>query len=304
MRSQGPGRRLATVWVLVEAGGASGGPRGDDALLDPGKPTRSSTAPEVRQGQWARSGAACPNSGFCLTAHKTAPTWDYNADSERVAHPDRSEAWGGWSHLVPCPQARCAQLWEQSKRRAQEGGLTSTGAHGAEGRALPRSPSDLLLQPRACEVASPRRAQSRHPYWASRRSCCGRQGTAPATGKPLRRHQQCTSIAGPTGWLKRLRSLRTVDGGRGCCWAPVPQPAARFFFGACKASQARGANTGLAFAFFSPTRISKHSPCQGMCFSAHGCRSAATCAAKAVGGPQWNGAMANPTAACLQLAEI
>lgn len=143
----------------------------------------------------------------------------------------------------------------------------STSAHGAEGRALPRSPSDLLLQPRACEVASPRRAQSRHLYWASRRSCSGRQGTALATGKPLQRQQQCTSIAGPTGWLKRLRSLGTVDGGRGCCWAPVPQPVAWFFFGACKASQARGANTGLAFAFFSPTRISKHSPCQGMCLA-------------------------------------
>lgn len=79
-----------------------------DALLDPGKPTRSSTAPEVCQGHWAQSGAACPNSGFCLTVHKTAPTWDYNADSERVAHPDRSEARRGWLHLVPCPQARHA----------------------------------------------------------------------------------------------------------------------------------------------------------------------------------------------------
>lgn len=172
---------------------------------------------------------------------------------------------GEGGHLVPCPRARRAQLWEQSKRRAWEGGLTSTGAHGAEGRALPRSPSDLLLQPCACEVASPRRAQSRHLYWASHRSCSGRQGTALATGKPLRWQQQCTSIASPTVWLKRLRSLGTVDGGRGCCWAPVPQPVARFFFGACKVSQARGANTGLAFAFFSPTRLFKHSPCQGMC---------------------------------------
>lgn len=190
---------MPLVRVLREAGGASGGPQGADALPDPGKPMRSSTAPKLCQGHWAWSGAACPNSGFCSAVHKTAPTWDYDAGSERVAHPDGEEAWGGWSHLAPCPWARRTWLWEQSKQRAWEGGLTSTGAPGAEGRALPQSLSDLLLQPPAHEAASPRRAQSRHPYWASRRSCSRRQGTAPG-------HRQ-TSIPAPTGQLERLWRL-------------------------------------------------------------------------------------------------
>ena len=169
---------MPLVRVLREAGGASGGPQGADALPDPGKPMRSSTAPKLCQGHWAWSGAACPNSGFCSAVHKTVPTWDYDAGSERVAHPDGEEAWGGWSHLAPCPWARRTWLWEQSKQRAWEGDLTSTGAPGAEGHAR---------FPRACPTCccSPLRTRQRLPAGLKAGTRTGHPAEAVAGGRAL-----------------------------------------------------------------------------------------------------------------------
>lgn len=210
-----------------------------------------------------------------------------------------SSRWGrGMGSVFPprtVPTGQGTGLWEQSKRRAQAGGLTSPSVPGAEGRTLPGA------RPTCCcpahEAASPRRAQSRPLHRASRRSFSRRQGTAPATAKPLLQ-QQRTSMPAPTGRSKGcgVSGLSAMVVGAVGLQSHSQQ---HVLVRGTQSFPSQRNKSGLSFDAHPPPPpcISQHSPCQGMCSGAQGCRRAATCAAEAVGGPQWNGAMANPTTA-------
>lgn len=154
------------------------------------------------QSYWPQSGVACPNSSFCPVVCRTVPMWDYNAGSERVAHPDRKRH--GESRVVPSCTTGWVHLWlsEQSKLRACEGGLQQLLSLVQKDTSFPSTcPTTAAALYVSCHFPAGLQAGT---VLGIPRSCGGRQGSGPGLNNGLLQ-QQHAPIPAPTGQLAGCR---------------------------------------------------------------------------------------------------